>query len=96
MAKEAIRGLTRTAAREWGPDNIRINVICPAGLTEGTAAFLEANPDMKAKGEALVPLRRIGDPERDIGAFVAALVSDDMAYLTGATINLDGGKHFIN
>ena len=39
ITKEAVRGLTRIAAREWGPDNIRVNVICPAGLTGGTKEF---------------------------------------------------------
>ena len=42
IAKEAIRGLTRIAAREWGPDNIRVNVICPSGLTEGTKVYADA------------------------------------------------------
>lgn len=39
-----------------------------------------------------IPLRRIGDPEEDIGRAVAWIVSDDARYLTGATIPLDGGQ----
>jgi len=96
MAKEAVRGLTKTAAREWGPDNIRVNVICPSGLTEAVREMMEQQPAMFEGRIQQVPMRRIGDPEKDIGGAVAALIDDDLAYLTGATINLDGGSKFIN
>jgi NAD(P)-dependent dehydrogenase (short-subunit alcohol dehydrogenase family) len=96
ITKEGIRGLTRTAAREWGRDGIRVNVICPAGLTDGTREFLEQHPDLFADQEDRIPLRRIGDPVLDIGRAVAALVSDDLSYLTGATLMLDGGSTLIN
>ena len=96
IAKEAIRGLTRIAAKEWGPDNIRVNVICPAGLTEGTREFGARNPDAFAAGVQTIPLRRVGDPVTDIGHFVAALVNEDMHYLSGATLMLDGGQRIIN
>ena len=96
MTKEAIRGLSRSAAREWGPDGIRVNVVCPSGLTEGTKQFLEAYPERFAAGLEQVPLGRIGDPVDDIGRFVAALVDDDFAYLTGATLMLDGGANILH
>jgi NAD(P)-dependent dehydrogenase (short-subunit alcohol dehydrogenase family) len=96
MAKEAIRGLTRVAATEWGPDNIRVNLILPSGLTEGTKVHLEAHPEMLVQLANGVPLGRIGDPALDIGAAVAALASDELRYLTGATLNLDGGSNYIN
>jgi NAD(P)-dependent dehydrogenase (short-subunit alcohol dehydrogenase family) len=92
MAKEAIRGLTRIAAREWGPYGIRVNAICPAALSPAAAAYRDADPDRFARIEAQIPLGRMGDPEQDIGRAVAALVSDDMAYLTGATLMLCGGR----
>lgn len=41
-AKEAIRGLSRVAATEWGKDNIRVNVVCPLALTEGVEKWKEA------------------------------------------------------
>ena len=96
MAKEAIRGLTRVAATEWGPDNIRVNIVLPSGLTEGTRVHIDAHPEMLVQLANSVPLGRIGDPALDIGAAVAALASDDMQFLTGATINLDGGSNYIN
>ena len=92
MAKEAIRGLTRVAATEWGPYGIRVNTICPLSLSPAADAYLQARPDQHAKLLAEVPLGRLGDPEADIGRAVAALVSDDLAYLTGATLVLEGGR----
>ena len=96
MTKEAIRGLSRSAAREWGSDGIRVNVICPSGLTEGTQEFLDAYPERFAAGLKQVPLGRIGDPVDDIGHFVAALCDDDLSYLTGATLMLDGGANILH
>lgn len=92
MAKEAIRGLSRIAAREWGPFDIRVNVVVPTALTPAAEDYARANPERFADTMAAIPLRRMGDPEQDIGRAVAALVSDDFAYLTGATLMLNGGR----
>ena len=93
--KTALRSLTRTAAVEWGPDNIRVNSIAPHALSPGLKWWIENNPEEAARFVASIPLRRIGDPVADIGRAVAALVSPDMQYLSGATIPLDGGQaHF--
>lgn len=91
MAKEAIRGLTRVAAREWGPDGIRVNVIVPASLSPAAADFQERHPAQFQRQLDRIPLRRMGDPESDIGRAVVALVSDDMSYQTGETVMLTGG-----
>jgi NAD(P)-dependent dehydrogenase (short-subunit alcohol dehydrogenase family) len=53
---------------------------------------MAANPEVAERINAEIPLGRTGDPERDIGRAVAALVSDDMGYLTGATLMLGGGR----
>ncbi|MFC4503447.1 MULTISPECIES: SDR family NAD(P)-dependent oxidoreductase [Streptomyces] len=92
MAKEAIRGLTRVAAREWGAYGIRVNVVCPAALSPAAEEFFAAHPDKAERVLSAIPLGRMGDPETDIGRAVAALVSDDMTYLTGATLMLEGGR----
>jgi 2-hydroxycyclohexanecarboxyl-CoA dehydrogenase len=91
MAKEAIRGVSRVAAREWGPDGIRVNVVVPSAISPAAEAFREANPERFARQLDRIPLRRMGDPEADIGRAVAALVSDDSSYITGQTIMLTGG-----
>ncbi|OHV44628.1 MULTISPECIES: SDR family NAD(P)-dependent oxidoreductase [unclassified Pseudofrankia] len=92
MAKEAIRGLSRVAAREWGRYGIRVNVICPTAMSPAAEEYREANPERFAMVMREIPLGRFGDPETDIGRAVAALVSDDMSYLTGATLMLGGGR----
>jgi NAD(P)-dependent dehydrogenase (short-subunit alcohol dehydrogenase family) len=91
MAKEGIRGLSRVAAREWGRFGIRVNVICPFGDSPAAMRFNDAHPDAAKAILRSTPLGRMGDCEQDIGRAVAALVSDDMFYLTGATVMLDGG-----
>ena len=48
-AKEGIRGLSRVAAAEWGPDNINVNVICPLAMTEGLTKWKEEYPDLYEK-----------------------------------------------
>jgi 2-hydroxycyclohexanecarboxyl-CoA dehydrogenase len=92
MAKEAIRGLSRVASREWGQFGIRVNVVVPTALSPSAAQFRDADPERFALIINEIPLGRMGDPERDIGRAVAALVSDDFAYLTGATLMLGGGR----
>jgi NAD(P)-dependent dehydrogenase (short-subunit alcohol dehydrogenase family) len=92
MTKEAIRGLTRVAANEWGRDGIRVNVVCPAGMSPASAAFRDSDPERWAKVVRQIPLGRMGDEVDDIGTAVAALCGDDLRFLTGATLLLDGGR----
>jgi 2-hydroxycyclohexanecarboxyl-CoA dehydrogenase len=92
MTKEAIRGLSRVAAREWGRDNIRVNVVCPAALTSSAEEFRDGHPEAFARMLKTVPLGRMGDETADIAQAVAALAGDDLQYLTGATLMLDGGR----
>jgi len=91
MAKEAIRGLSRVAAREWGRYGIRVNVIVPNALSPGSERFRDEHPERFARMAAALPLGRVGDPELDIGRAVVALVSEDLLYLTGETLRLTGG-----
>jgi NAD(P)-dependent dehydrogenase (short-subunit alcohol dehydrogenase family) len=96
MTKEAIRGLSRVAAREWGPDGIRVNVICPAAASPSAMKFRDADPERFQRIIRQIPLGRMGDEVEDIGRAVAALVSDDFRYLTGATLLLDGGRLLVS
>ena len=88
-SKEAIRALTRTAAREWATDGIVVNCIAPAAAdhhgdaakqSEGYRVFVEN-----------CPMGRQGDPETDIGPLAWFLCSDACRYLTGHTFMADGG-----
>ena len=91
-SKEAIRSLTRTAAREWGRHGILVNCVCPASAAhrlppgdegERAAAFAAMYADH--------PLGRDGDAELDIAPAVAFLLSDASRYVTGQTLMVDGG-----
>jgi NAD(P)-dependent dehydrogenase (short-subunit alcohol dehydrogenase family) len=89
--KEGIRGLSRVAAREWGPEGIRVNVICPAALSDAAKQYAIDFPEQNAYFMSIIPLRRLGDPEADIAPVVVFLASDDARYVTGQTINAEGG-----
>lgn len=91
-AKEAIRALSKTAATEWGPDGIRVNVICPFANSPGVELWKQHFPEAYAEAIGKVPLRRIGDCEADIGGAAVFLASDAAAYITGHTLMVDGGQ----
>ena len=91
-AKEGIRGLSRVAATEWGPDGIRVNVICPLAMTEGLKKFKEEYPDRYEQTIKAVPMGRFADPEKDIGALCVFLCGDEASFITGETITLQGGS----
>ncbi|AQZ96496.1 SDR family NAD(P)-dependent oxidoreductase [Halopseudomonas phragmitis] len=92
-AKEALRSLTRTAAREWASDQICCNIICPGAASEAYQRFAAANPANAAAMQAANPMGRIGDPLHDIGPVAVFLASDDCRYVTGNTFFVDGGAH---
>ncbi len=89
VAKEGIRALTKVAMREWGADNIRVNTICPWAVND---YWHTISDQQRAARLAHNPLRRIGDPEADIGGLVVFLASDAGSYVTGQTIHVDGGN----
>ncbi|GAB92262.1 SDR family oxidoreductase [Gordonia rhizosphera] len=91
MAKEAIRGPSRVAAREWGRYGIRVNVVVPNALSPAAADFRTAQPERFERMLKGIPLGRVGDPETDIGRAVVALASSDLGYMTGESIMLTGG-----
>lgn len=92
-AKEALRTLTRTAAREWATYGIIANAVCPGAKTAAFAALADTNPELAALADAANPMGRLGDPERDIAPVIVFLASDDARYLTGNTLFVDGGSH---
>lgn len=90
-AKEAIRGLSKVAALEWGRDNIRVNVICPFAESDGVKFWKSFAPKEYDKAVGRVPMKRIGDVRTDVGALVAFLLGADATFITGQTIHVDGG-----
>ena len=88
-SKEAVRALTRTAAREWAADGIVVNCIAPAAADHhGDAAKQSEGYRMFVEN---CPMGRQGDPETDIGPIAWFLCSDACRYLTGHTFMADGG-----
>lgn len=91
-AKEGIRGMSRVAAAEWGPDGVRVNVVCPLAMTESLEQWRENFPELFEKTIQGIPLGRFADPKEDIGRVCVFLASDDAHYVTGETITLQGGS----
>lgn len=91
-AKEGIRGMSRVAAAEWGPDGVRVNVVCPLAMTESLREWKENYPELFEKTIQGIPLGRFADPRNDIGRVCVFLASDDASYVTGETITLQGGS----
>lgn len=85
--KFAVNGLTKSLARELGPDNIRVNAVAPGVTrTDMVAALPE---EMVMKVSEGIPLRRIGEPEDVANAFLF-LASDLASYVTGEILSVDG------
>ncbi len=93
--KEAIRALTRTAASEWGADNIRSNCILPHAKSPALAWWTENRPEEAAAFVKTIPMQRIGECEEDIGEFVAMLCSEQSRYVSGQSIAVDGGQAYM-
>jgi NAD(P)-dependent dehydrogenase (short-subunit alcohol dehydrogenase family) len=91
--KEALRSLTRTAAREWAGFGITANVICPGAKTASFRMFEQMAPQVAAESEAANPMGHLGDPETEIAPVAFFLASDDSCYITGNTLFADGGSH---
>jgi len=85
-SKEAIRALTRTAAREWARDGIVVNAVAPAAAPPRARDSEQYREFMR-----VCPMGRQGEPELDIGPVVLFLCSDACRYLTGQTFMVDGG-----
>jgi NAD(P)-dependent dehydrogenase (short-subunit alcohol dehydrogenase family) len=97
--KAGVIALTHALARELGPSGIRVNCVCPGNMAtemhwaalrrRGVAAGLSFERTVE-EVRASIPLGRHGTGD-DVGAVVSFLASDDAAYITGQTINVDGG-----
>ena len=88
-SKWAVRGLSKVAATEFGPWNIRVNTIHP-GAIEGTGMFLVPEADYETLF-AEQPLRRPGRRD-EVSGLVIFLLSDQSSYVTGHEHVIDGGR----
>lgn len=90
-SKHALVGLTRTAAIQFGPDNIRTNIVCPGGTRTPLAEQgMIDDPTLRERIVATCPLRRLAEPA-EIAQAVLWLASSSASYVNGAVIPVDGG-----
>lgn len=93
-SKGAVVLLTKCMAIDHGVDKVRVNAICPGFVeTELTAEVLRRAPDPQAvrkERTAVHPIGRLGEPE-DVAGMAVYLASDESAWVTGATLAVDGG-----
>jgi NAD(P)-dependent dehydrogenase (short-subunit alcohol dehydrogenase family) len=88
-AKAGVLGLARAMARELGPDNVRVNSVTP-GLIQTDITGGKLTPELKAEILKGIPLNRLGDAA-DVAHCCLFLASDLSSYLTGVTLDVNGG-----
>jgi len=94
-AKAGVEGLTRQLAYDWGPAGIRVNAVAPTVTITGErvkSLWEDKKEEEKEKIYAAIPLRRLSTPE-EIGNAVVFLASDEASYITGITLDVNGGRY---
>jgi len=95
IAKEGIRALTKTAATGWGKYDITVNTVCPIASTPLYDEWWDnISPEEQKAHMDAIPMRRMGDPEKDIGALIVFLGGPGGGYITSRTLHIDGGRAF--
>ncbi len=90
VSKAALNMLTKVQAKEWGPDGIRVNAICPGLIKTKFSEALWANEQTLARFTAHLPIARMGTVD-EIAGLALFLVSDAAGYCTGGIYTADGG-----
>ena len=90
-AKAAVLGLTRALAREVGPSGVTCNALAP-GLIATDITNGALSPEREAKIVAEVPVQRRGTVG-EVASMIVYLCSEDTGYMTGATLDINGGSH---
>ncbi|HEX4293238.1 MAG TPA: SDR family oxidoreductase [Rhizomicrobium sp.] len=91
VSKAALNHLARQLAVEWGPKNVRVNVVAPGTTNTDMIRALAAGSDFVAHTISTTPLRRIGEPV-DVAATIAFLASEASRQITGQVLVVDGGQ----
>jgi NAD(P)-dependent dehydrogenase (short-subunit alcohol dehydrogenase family) len=88
-AKHGVIGLTRTAALDYAARGIRVNAIAPGPIL--TDRLEQAGPEAQRQAGMAMPMQRVGRPH-EVADAVVWLLSDRSSYVTGMTLEVDGGK----
>src|SRR5262249_13678200 len=92
-SKAGLLGLTRAAAKELGPHGITVNAVCP-GIFDTELAHGAASDERLEALRKTFPVRRLGRPE-ELGELICFLASEGAGYITGASIDINGGSLFM-
>ncbi len=94
-AKAGVEGLTRQLAYDWGKASIRVNAVAPTVTLTGErvqSLWEQKSEQEKKKVLLAIPLGRLGTPE-EVASVVVFLASDESSYITGITIDVNGGRY---
>lgn len=92
VTKAAVAAFTQNLARDYAPQKIRVNAVCPGEIhTDMLRAGMKRSGRTKADLDALVPFGRIGEPE-EVAALVAFLASDEAAFMCGSLVEITGAQ----
>lgn len=89
-SKAAVLALTQHLSARLAPEHVLVNAIAPGFFPSKMTDFLLADPETRVRAEAVVPVKRIGEPD-DIGGTAIYLASRASRYMSGAYLVLDGG-----
>jgi gluconate 5-dehydrogenase len=90
-AKAAVVQFTRATAADWAPHGVTVNAILPGGfMTEANQRWKQIHPEVIETFLAQIPMGRYGEPD-ELGPLAVYLASDASAYMTGASLVIDGG-----
>lgn len=87
-SKAGVIGLTKTSAREFAPRGVRVNAVAPGYIR--TAMTDKLSDEQRGRLQAMIPLGELGTAD-DVADAVVFLASDGAKYITGQTLNIDGG-----